>query len=452
MVIDSIEMLGGSRLGGIPRRIAMRVTTTVLQVLPVWLVATVSATLWTSWTMSTGYAHGHPGNLNDFTWAILNAGAQSRAGGIGHLYSGSGSILVALPGFQLFLVFLVRVLGWIGANPPADQLVLVHRGAGYAAIGIVWPAMAAVAYALAFASVIPLLALARRCGLAGWRRAVFLMAATGALWWMSAIWGHPDDAVAIGLLALATDRFLKNHERGAAWLMGVAFAVQPLVLLATPLLLALRPARRWLALLIRIAVPGLVAVAIPFIGDPIDTWRQVVEQPTYPRVGHPTPWLAVVPHPSLGVVYAGWPRSVGVGLACLVALGLARHVKTRGSVDPLLLVWMMAACLVLRCVFESVIFPYYVVPPILFALLASAVRSGGNLAVCVAASSAAAYVSTFRMGDHLLYWVLVLVCLIVATAAGLPKRTITAGLGPDKIAYLQDRPASTQNENVLASS
>lgn len=452
MVVDSIEMLGGSRFGGIPRRIAVTFTPKVLRVVSVWLVATVSATLWTRWTMSTGYAHGHPGNLNDFTWAILNAGGQSRVGGIEHLYSGSGSILVALPGFQLFLVFVVRVLGWLGANPPADQLVLVHGGAGYAAMGIVWPVTAAVAYALAFASVVPLLALARRCGLAGWRLVVFLVTAMGALWWMSVIWGHPDDAVAIGLLALATDRILEDHERGAAWLLGVAFAVQPLVLLAAPLLLALRPPRRWLPLLVRIAVPGLLAVAIPLIGDPSDTWRQVVEQPTYPAVGHPTPWLALVPHPNPGVVYAGWPRSVGVMLACLVALGLARRVKSRGGVDPFQLVWLMAVCLILRCVFESVVFPYYVVPPILFAVLAAAVRSRASLAVCIVASAAAAFVSTLRMGDHLLYWILVLCCLTVAAAAGMPKGMITTRFRSSMTTRHRDRSASTPGEDLLAPS
>jgi hypothetical protein len=385
-----------------------------------WAVAVTTATVWTCWSTSKAHALQQPGNLNDFTWAILNAGGQSYRGGLAHLYAGDGSILVALPGFQLFLVFLVRVLGWFGARPPADHLVLLHGRAGYAAVGVAWPVMELISYALAFATIVPLATLARRCGVTGWRLAAFLLSASGALWWMSVDWGHPDDTIALGLLALAADRMLDHRAAGAAWLLGVGFAVQPLVVLAAPLLLVLEPARRWLVLLVRMATPGLVALSIPLIGDPRDTLRQVVDQPTYPRVGHPTPWTALVPHPQAGVVYAGWPRSVGVLLAVAVALLLARRVRRQGAVAPSELVWLMAACLTLRCLFESVLFPYYVVPPLVFALLALARRHPSVGMVGLIAAAAAGYVGGLRMDSTLLYWLAVVGCLVAALACGAP--------------------------------
>jgi len=427
------EMLGGSRFGGIPRRIGSRLSPTTIWAGSLIVVATISATLWTSWAMSSSYARGHPGNMTDFTWAILNAGGQSRVGGLARLYAGDGSILVALPGFQLFLVFLVRLLGFFGASTPADKLVILHGRVGYSAIGVVWPAMVSAAYSLAFATVIAVLALARRCALGGTRLALSLVAAVAALWWMSVIWGHPDDAVALGLLLTAVSLFLRQRDRGAAWLLGAGFAVQPLVLLAAPLLFALRPMRDWPRLLVRAAVPGALAVMIPLLGDPRDTWRQVVDQPTYPGVGHPTPWVSVVAHPTAGVVYAGWPRALGVALAVAAAASIARKTRRHGAVDPSEILWMVAVCLFLRCVFESVIFPYYVVPSILLSLVVSAVRSPLRLMACVVASAVAAYTATLRMGDPVLYWALVVGCLGAAVMAGRPVER------PDKVGEYADQ-------------
>ena len=90
-------------------------------------------------------------------------------------------------------------------------------------------------------------ALAQRLGADRTKRA-FLAGAQGiAMFSVSIFWGHPEDAVAMGLMAYAFLFALDGRWSGAAWLYGFAVAFQPLVLAVFPVLLAMAGVKRWFA-------------------------------------------------------------------------------------------------------------------------------------------------------------------------------------------------------------
>ena len=84
-------------------------------------------------------------------------------------------------------------------------------------------------------------ALAEQLGVRFWKRGLLAGASAGILWSVSARWGHPEDAVAVGLLLYAVLAQARARLGLAGWLAGAAVCVQPLVLLAIPVLLALLP-------------------------------------------------------------------------------------------------------------------------------------------------------------------------------------------------------------------
>ena len=321
-------------------------------------------------------------DFNDFVWTVLNARADLGHAGLVHMYQGNGSILVALPGFSLLLVGLIRVLTLVGISAPGEGLIWLHGGhyaANYLA-GRSWWVVYGFSLGVSLAALFPLDALARRCGITGLRRGALLVALGVSLWSLAVPWGHPEDGLAMGFLAWAALRALDGRWRPAGWLLGFGIAVQTLAVLGAPIVFAMAGVRRWPRLLARAVIPGLIAIAIPLIGDPSDTLRQVVKQPTYPlnRNARITPWLSVVPHPHVGIVDAGWPRTVAVLLAFLLALLVIRWWGPSGTLTPSALIWTIGVSLSLRCVFESVMFSYYLMPPLLFFLVAAFNDRGGG--------------------------------------------------------------------------
>ncbi|MHB1583627.1 MAG: hypothetical protein ACYCU7_11495 [Acidimicrobiales bacterium] len=391
---------GRSRFGGASRRIADRFTLDDLSVLGLCGAAATAATIWTLHTWSVTYA-AHGSGFTDFTKAIFNAGSQVRGGGFSHFYGGNGAILVALPAFQLMIDAVVRLVAMLGGGLPSQDLLIVHhRVLGNYVEGIAWVVPIAVGYVAGFSSLLPIDRLIRRTGARAARRVAAMALVVPAMWFMQVVWGHPDDALAVGLLVCAISGALENRWGSSAWILGIGIAVQPLVLLGVPVFLGLAGLRRWPNLLVRLAVPGMLAVSVPMLADPRDTWRQVVEQPTYPVVGHPTPWIAVVPHPLAHVVDAGWPRMLGTLLACALGWWLTQ----RRTPDTTTVIWSLALCLSLRCVFETVVFPYYIVPPLVMAFLLVGQVTGLRMVLVALIAAGGGALVGWHTHDHLVYW------------------------------------------------
>ena len=178
--------------------------------------------------------------------------------------------------------------------------------------------------------------------------------------------------------------------------------MQPLVLLALPVLLAVLPWRRMVPFLVRArAARPRCCSAATAIANWHDTYRSVTSQPNSPVINHPTAWTSLAPQMAGQNVAAGPFRLATIALACLCALAVAAALAVPGgrrrpaarqpgrdgtdADDPwpaaLLadVLWWVALTLALRSFFEPVMVSYYPWPPMAVALIPAATLSWPRL-------------------------------------------------------------------------
>jgi hypothetical protein len=211
-------------------------------------------------------------------------------------------------------------------------------------------------------------ALGERLGLSSVKRAIVAIFVAVGLWNTVVLWGHPEDAIAVGLACYALVAVLDRRCAAAGWLFGVAIVMQPLVLLILPLAIASMGWRPSWSMIWRCIPIPLTLVVSPLIAAFSATERALVEQPNFPNLDHRTPWTGLAP--TLGgsgrylLVAAGPIRLLSVVGACLLAVVFRRKLA-----DPEFLVWACSAVLLLRCATESVMVAYYLWPTTAFAAL-----------------------------------------------------------------------------------
>jgi|ERR1039458_7031202 hypothetical protein len=402
----------------------------------VLIVATVATTM--AYTLLWGPLFGHPdwitpGDL----WGTFHTSQFVAWGDIGDVYSTGGG-LVSLPGISVVLApvaLLVNHLGLsigfpFGIPHPAAWLVL---GPYQAAVGAL--------------VLLPLDALAEELGAAATARLASSICEAVVLWPVLAIWGHPEDSVAMAFAVWGLLATLRGRWRAAGWLWGLALVMQPLVVLMVPIVFAMAPRRQWPKLALRSVLPSAALVVIPLV----QSWRQtttaLLKQPNYPTIDHATPWLSLAPvlsktHPvrvkHLGqtllpsgsihffigtvrsvageTVAAGPGRLIAIGLALLIGVYARRHRPTHEQV-----VWLCCVALSLRCVFEAVMNPYYLWPPLAIAFVL-VVRSRWRFGLAFVAA-AGLTVWSYRHTGPWEWWVPVVLLLGVVVVAALPART-----------------------------
>jgi hypothetical protein len=312
-------------------------------------------------------------------WGTLIATTRLAHGNIGGLYA-SPTGLISLPGAAVILLpaaWLISALG-LSLNIPGPHNL--HPD--------VWLVAGPYQIALCCITLFAADSLAERLGVGVYRRALLAVASAGILWSVSARWGHPEDAVAVGLLLYAIGAQADGRVRRAGWLAGAAVCVQPLVLLALPVMLAVLPWRRMVPFLVRVALPSVVLLGATAIANWHDTYHSVTSQPNSPLINHPTAWTSLAPQMAGHNVAAGPFRLATILLACLCALALRRYWLGRTPMDrgpadrgttgpwpPGLLadvLWWAAVTLALRSFFEPVMVSYYPWPPMAVALVAAA--------------------------------------------------------------------------------
>ncbi len=338
-------------------------------------------------------------------WATLRGAHLVAWGDLGGVYGG-GTSLVSFPGSVLLLVPVALVSSALGMSE-SFPLTLPHPSA--------WLVLGPYAAAAASLAIFGADAVARRLGVGPGRRSALAAAGAVALFPVYAVWGHPEDAVAVGLLLYAVLAALDGRHARAGWLAGAAVAVQPLVLLGLPVLVALTSWRRWPGLAARAALPAAVLVAVCLAGDAHATIRALLEQPNFPRIDRVTPWTALAPR--LGgagqalAVAAGPGRLVAlagaIGVGAVLRMRLARRRRVPAAACPdagvqrgRAAVLALAVALSLRCLTESVMDPFYLWPALGVGLLASAAVGGRHLA----AASAAAVATTVLGELHPVWW------------------------------------------------
>ena len=310
--------------------------------------------------------------LPDDLWGTLIAAQRLAHLNLAGLYT-SPTQLVSLPGTAIILVPAIVVIDVTGL-----RLGLPSAHGAYPAVWLfAGPYQVAISAVTLFAAD----AIAERLGASRPKR--FWLAAAGAtaLWNVTVRWGHPEDAVATGLLLYAVLALAESRTSRSAWLAGAAVAVQPLVLLAFPILAAVVERRRLAGYLARAAAPAALLLAAAAAANWTATVHAVTSQPNSPAIDHPTLWISLYPHMSGGQVAAGPARILAIAAACGCGLLVARRwraarpARTNGRPGPEALeelLWWIAVTLALRSVFEPVMVAYYLWPPLAVALVAAA--------------------------------------------------------------------------------
>jgi hypothetical protein len=236
-------------------------------------------------------------------------------------------------------------------------------------------------------------ALAERLRISWYRRAALAAAEAVALWSVSVRWGHPEDAVAVGLFCYAILALARARPHLAAWLTGTAIAIQPLVLLALPVLAMAIAPRRLPGFGLRAAAPAAVALGAAAAANWDATYAAVTSQPNFPAINHATPWAALSPQLAGGAIAAGPARIVAIVMACGCALAAGRRWHAARAAGPDAaraagpdmaraaewdsqtlrdVLWWVAFALALRCAFEPVVVAYYMWPAVAVALVVAA--------------------------------------------------------------------------------
>lgn len=401
-------------------------------------------------------------------WGTLVAATRLAHLNLGGLYT-QPTGLVSLPGAAVILVPCAAIISASGLSlqiPGPDNL---HPA--------VWLLAGPYQIALCCVTLFAADALAEELGVPRWKRALLAAASAGALWSVSARWGHPEDAVAVGLLLYATLALSRSRTTLAGWLAGAAVCVQPLVLLALPVLLALLPWRRMGLFLLQAATPAAAAVGAAALANWDATYRAVTSQPNSPIINHPTAWTSLAPHMSGGNVAAGPARLATILLACCCALAIRRRwlgrptapgpwaagpagaapgdgnrgdrVPAGGSTAggstagagpgdgissaaarwPATLLaevlWWAALTLALRSFFEPVMVSYYPWPPLAVALIPAAALGWPRL---IAASALAGGLTAAAQGpshDVWIWWAPLVAGLAVMLALASPRSMLT---------------------------
>jgi len=320
--------------------------------------------------------------------------------------------LITLPGAVVILLPLVAVIDVTGVSLALQSAANPQPAA--------W--LLAGPYAIALSAVVLFAAdaIAEHLGLDQRRRAVLALAEVVALWSVSVRWGHPEDAVSVGLFLYAILALARSKHWRAAWLAGAAIAIQPLVLLAVPVLAMAIPLRRVPGFLVRAAAPAAVALTGAAAANWNATYAAVTSQPNFPTVNHSTPWESLAPHLGGGVVAAGPARILAILVACGCAAAAGRrwHAARTGDWDHETLIevlWWSALTLALRCVFEPVAVTYYLWPAVAVVLIAAA-RTWSRLIPAALAATALTFASQIPWHGVWVWWAPMTVLLALTLA------------------------------------
>lgn len=301
----------------------------------------------------------------------------------------------------------------------------------------------------------PLDMIARRLSITSKRRIIFMWLEAALIWPTVALWGHPEDTLALtfGFVALVAAYDRRWVRTGCFMALAVVF--QPLILLILPIMLAYVPFKKWPALAAIIALPSLMLLLAPLVQEWGPTTFAIFKQPNFPYLNHPTPWLALAPVLSKGgevyvdklyytalanghhklvygpvkthignIVAAGPGRIISLVLACAIGLWVARRKPPLSDV-----MWFAAIALSLRCIFECVMDPYYLLPALALALLVAAKASNARFALVIFFGAVCTWLSYWKTGEWT-YYLLVTGTLLAAIALAKPSKAIPNSSSP----------------------
>jgi hypothetical protein len=263
-------------------------------------------------------------------------------------------------------------------------------------------------------------AVAERFGVGRAHRYVLALAEAAVLANVTIKWGHPEDALAVGLVIYAAFAASRGRWTAAGWLVGVAIAVQPLALLALPAIAATASdeLRQMGRLLVRAVIPGVVVLGPALIADWGELSYWLRHQPNYPAFNHVTPFTSsspVIVYRHFDAVAAGPTRTFALGVALLLGVLFCRH---RPSLERLLFV--IGLVFLARVVFESVLDSYYTWPVMAIALVLASRGGWPRLVGATAVALFATWFSNLAWVGVWPWWGIMVATLVVLLALAAP--------------------------------
>jgi hypothetical protein len=350
---------------------------------------------------------------------LWNSAGIALSIGHGHFAAAyaPSSQLDSPPGFE-FLLAPVMVLGHaLGLGTTMAQ------GSSYNTFGLL---IVAVASVMGGTVLFALDAVARFWEFSeGKRLALSAFAGLGVVS-AAAVWGHPEDCIALACVlwaALAMERRGTVGAAQAGWLLGVAVACQPLALLGVAPVVAHLSWRDLRAVAWRLALPTLVVFVPPLVAAPSRALHAVVDQPFFPPAESSTPFSHLARALGHGM-YSGGTLRLGATVAAVLVGWVA--CRRRHDLPAVLLV--MALAFALRVVFESELLGFYFFPVVALALLLSLRTGWTRFEACAALSVACLVLGDRRQHAIELWWpaMMALTAAMLVLAAGAVARR-----GPD---------------------
>lgn len=192
-------------------------------------------------------------------------------------------------------------------------------------------------------------------GRSGWEVAgVMVLALLPATGQCLTSYYHPNDLLAVGLILMAMAAYVSKKFGAMGVALGLAVLSQQFALLAALPLLVITPTTRWLRATVAavLTVGSLSAIAWALMG-----WGSVAatagEDATYRAAGTLIDGLDLK-----GTALVAVSRCLPIALSVVLALVVRRRAGAAASTLPVA-VSLVGLCLGLRLVFETSLFPYY---------------------------------------------------------------------------------------------
>jgi hypothetical protein len=217
------------------------------------------------------------------------------------------------------------------------------------------------------------------------------------------MWMHFEEPLAMACAMWAVTEVLRGNDRRAAIAIGIAICTKQWALLGLPLIVAAAPpGRRVRALAWGAGIPAAL-FAVPLAFDWSYAAPQLFAAHAYPHAGHAALWVPSAQHITVGTPF----RALAVACAIVIARRL------RGRTEPTALIAALASVLVMRLVFEPVLFAYYLAPPLAVLLVYELVRTGRVVKTVVFGLAA---LLLFALHPHPVVWWAAEVALIAPIA------------------------------------
>jgi hypothetical protein len=336
--------------------------------LGVSLLAVIGAMAFAMLDSSVLHGSGqYEASFNDL-WRNWADGAYlTHAGAYGHIYLLDRTLETA-PALQVAIAPIARMAA--GLSFPNPSVVLYPQA--------FWVAGPLFLAALA----LPLCAGDRwlqYMGVADLRRRLPVLAVMAITLPPIALFGHPEDMIALGSMLYGLVAAMEGRHRAAGWWLGVALAFQFFAFLAIPIALLFLKRRQWGPVFIRMVAVPLSVLLVPLVTEPSATLHQLLHQKVYDDAGYISPTWHLDPGGAALI-------RVLVALASIpVALVLARILPADRREAAHLVAWIVAALFALR-VFEPELVPYFLAPTLaLFPISASRASQWRFVAVCAVA-------------------------------------------------------------------